>query len=281
MSAVLEDPVTEAAPEVAPEVLEEAKREGWRPREEWEGDPDIWIDAPTFVKRGKEINIFLRKNNERLQRELANARDEITRQGETLRDFGARFDKMQETAYNRAILELKAQIRVAKRNDEEGVDQLEEQLETLTEDAKELKAKPAPAAAQPNPAVFNNWKSENPWYDTDEALRFAADGVAMRLASTRRDLVGKPEFLEEVNGKVKALYPDKFRRKPSPPSPVDSGSSSSAGGGKKGGRGYGDLPPEAKAACDKYGRDFVGKGKQYETVDAWRKKYTENYDWSE
>jgi hypothetical protein len=56
--------------EVDPRIIREAREDGWRPKEEFNGREEDWIDAETFVRRGKEINPLLRKNNEKLKREL-------------------------------------------------------------------------------------------------------------------------------------------------------------------------------------------------------------------
>jgi len=58
------------APEVDEETLAEAKRQGWVPEEEFNGPEGKWVDAETFVKKGKEINALLRKDNEFLKREV-------------------------------------------------------------------------------------------------------------------------------------------------------------------------------------------------------------------
>ena len=52
------------------QVEKEARTLGWVPQSEYR-DGDHFVDAETFVKRGKEINPILRKNNEILLRKLA------------------------------------------------------------------------------------------------------------------------------------------------------------------------------------------------------------------
>lgn len=64
------------------EVLEkEARVFGWVPKEDFRGSEDDWVDADTFVKRGKEINPILRKNNELLMKRL----DEKAREIDTIK----------------------------------------------------------------------------------------------------------------------------------------------------------------------------------------------------
>jgi len=65
--------VVQEAPEVNP-VEEEARAQGWVGKDEFRGSDDDWVDADTFVKRGKEIMPILRKNNEKLLKELGEAK---------------------------------------------------------------------------------------------------------------------------------------------------------------------------------------------------------------
>jgi len=47
-----------------------AKAMGWSPKDEFRGDPDRWVDAETYVRRGEEFIPFLRANNKKLEEEL-------------------------------------------------------------------------------------------------------------------------------------------------------------------------------------------------------------------
>ena len=56
--------------ETSPEVRHEAESQGWVPKERFRGNENDWVDAETFVKRGREILPILRKNNENLIKDL-------------------------------------------------------------------------------------------------------------------------------------------------------------------------------------------------------------------
>ena len=47
--------------EPAPEIVAEAKELGWVPQDEFRGAQDKWIDAPTFLARGRDVMPLLRK----------------------------------------------------------------------------------------------------------------------------------------------------------------------------------------------------------------------------
>src|SRR6266404_9921448 len=52
----------------------DARRQGWRPLEEFKGPEKAWVDAETFLARGTEIRSFTKAENEKLRRELAEAK---------------------------------------------------------------------------------------------------------------------------------------------------------------------------------------------------------------
>ena len=73
-----------------------AREMGWKPLEEFKGNPDNWRDAEVFVERGEEILPIVRKDNEKLRAEVAQTKLETAR-------LKALVDAGQE-----AIAELKA-----------------------------------------------------------------------------------------------------------------------------------------------------------------------------
>ena len=105
-----EDQVQDQQPDNAPEadngVEKEARLFGWVPKEEFRGSETDWVDADTFVKRGKEINPILRKNNELLMKRL----DEQAKQLESLKSDTEEWKKFQKDAFDRKQTELQAQI---------------------------------------------------------------------------------------------------------------------------------------------------------------------------
>src|ERR1700719_679149 len=58
---------TNVAPE---EVQRQARDMGWQPREQWKGNPDNWVDAGEFVKRGETFVPFLQHERKRLKTDL-------------------------------------------------------------------------------------------------------------------------------------------------------------------------------------------------------------------
>jgi predicted RNase H-like nuclease (RuvC/YqgF family) len=180
-------------PELDPVIEKEARQNGWVPQEQFRGEPEDWMDAPAFVKKGREINPILRKNNERLQRELDSNKAELKELQLTTKEFAAEFAKMKENAYKRAIADLKAQRREAlKEDDHTLVDELEERIDTLKEEQAK-KPEPKKETTGPDMTVLNAWRQENQWYDEarEPDLFDAAEAAALRISRTTPGLTGR------------------------------------------------------------------------------------------
>ena len=253
----------------SPEIIAEAERSGWVPKEKFRGDPAEWADAETFVKRGKEINPFLRKSNESLKKELNEAKAELTELKLTTKEFAAEFAKMKENAYKRAISELKAERREAiKEEDLARADELEERIDELKEEQKAVPAKKEEDTKAPAPdmTAYNEWKDENRWYrpDNEEAYDMA-EVISLRLRKEDPSLVGRA-FLDEVTRRVKKRLPEVFENKNREKSPHEG---PTARGTTTGKRSYASLPADAKAACDKFVKAKLMTQEQYLNAYEW------------
>ena len=177
--------VQETAPEVQTEQQEPqqqqtdsyeelAKAQGWRPKEEFEGDPDKWRPAREFVERGELFGKI-----DSMGKELKETRKAL----KMLQDHHA---KVKETEYNKALTELKAL-------------QAEQK-------AREVTAQMAPQ--QPDPR-FITWANENKWYNSDQEMRQFADAIGVGYAQSNPGL-DPVEVLNYVTAQVKSRFKDKF-----------------------------------------------------------------------
>lgn len=238
----------EQAQGVSQEILDEAVAEGWRPEEEYSGKAP-WVDAETFVKRGREINPILKKNNERLLKELKALKDELDGTKMSVQKMQEYNANIEAKAYERAIADLKAQRKTAmKQGDLETAVEIEEEMENLEANKPEPEVKTVPEGPKADP-VLQSWVEENKtWYNDEntEMLDYAnAAGIRLRRNDPENKLVGRP-FLDEILKIVKKQFPEKFGAKRGAPSTVEGGSGSGARSGTE--TKLADLPPEARAA---------------------------------
>lgn len=261
----------------------EARLMGWVPKEEFRGSEDIWVDADSFVEKGRHITPILRKNNERLLSELGAMKEqnaklntavsELTESMEALKEFHAESTKAQVA---RARSDILAELKAAK---EEGdIDREVAAQSDLSEFDAAGKAVKAPAKKEESVTQtqeitpeFKIWNKENPWFGTDLAKTGMAQGIAQQMRNEGSALVGR-EFLDAVTEAVEAKLGGTKKK-------VDKveGSRGGGGGGSSGGSSYADLPADARAACDKQASKFVGENKVYKTVKEWNAFYADQY----
>lgn len=270
-----EDSQTEGdnkAPEVAPEVIQEARSQGWVPLEEFRDNEDKWVDAETFVKRGREINPILRKHNQELKAQLARAEAKAQEAIDAAQEFRA----FQKEAFERRKADLDAEIKLLKQakrhamseNDGPKVADIEADLEIREEEKQNLRPPPPPkrtADQQLDPALVE-WIERNQWYgkDTEESQDRTELTNAMALSIRRKkpSLQGQA-FLDELDREIDRKMPE--WRKPagrSAGSPVE-GAGGRQGRPATGGKSYSDLPSDAKAACDRFVKQKLMTKEQY------------------
>jgi len=245
----------------APEPTEneaKARRQGWRPKDEYRGPDDKWVDADAFLKRSDEELPVMRERLKKQDRDLADLKGTVAK-------FAEHHAKVEKIAYERALNEVKKQRREALAiGDADGFEAAEERLQEL----KEVKpaATQKEAAKEISPDV-QTWVQANPWFQTEPRLAKYAETVCGELQNEdpTRDL---SDILKEVAKEVKQRFPEKFANaKRSAPPAVEGAGAVVAG---KGSKSYANLPQEAKAACDKFLKQGLIKSKE---------DYLKYYDW--
>ena len=247
----------------------EARLLGWKPLEEFNGPPERWRDAEAFLEKGKQINGFLRKDFDKLRKELELRDQRIASLEGNIREFAEYHRETEARAYKRAIASLQEERKVALReSDGARVVEIEEQLDELKEASQKQLAPRAIAPrdqAQPDPA-FVAWVDANPWYKENRTLRALVHDYAEEVKRQEPALIGTA-FLDRVKQLVQSEHPELFdspeRRRPSAVVGGDDTRRPTGGRGKT----YADLPLEARIACDK----FVKQG--YLTRETYVKDY--------
>ena len=270
-------------------IEQDAREIGWRPKEEFRGDPSKWVDAETFVTRGENFIPILRADREKLRGENNEIRAALTETQTLLKASQEAIAELkkyhtEDTArqVERVRREIVEQLKEARAdNDVEGELKLQRELNKLeTAQAAPEPAKPAPAAAPaasaPVDPDFQAWSTENPWFATKPRLRMLAVGIAEEVKASEPSLKGKAFFERISEEMAQYLGPQEGR-----------GTDKVAGGGRpsggsSGGPGrraktYADLPADARAACDTYSSKLVGPGRVHKDLDSWRAQYAKDF----
>ena len=263
--------------DVAAQAVEkEARMLGWVPKEDFR-DGDHWVDAETFVKRGKEINPILRKNNETLLKKLEDSQREIAEVKKVAKEF-EKFQKEQAErkvdALKKELAELREQKKTAiSAGDGETVVAIDEQIDALKEEQREAQ-KPAPKEQEKQPAaqtldpIVTDWMAENTWFTTDTKYTRIADAIGMEINQKYPELNGK-KFFEKLDEELAEVLPEKYKKQSARTSPVESGSSSSSRPGKPQKHSYANLPADAKEACNRFVKQGLMTQEEYVAEYAW------------
>ena len=254
----------------------EARIFGWVPKEEFRGSEEDWVDADTFVKRGKEINPILRKNNEVLMKKLEEKAKEI----DEIKASVEEFKKFQKESFEKKKVELEAQIIELKAQKKEAIkvgdgdlaveldDRIDELKEAQREAKEESKAPPPSTTVQTDPEL-SAWLDRNKWFGEDSEMTNVSNGLGAAVRQQFPHLTGRA-FLDKLDEKIAEYFPEKILGKKPRTSAVDSTGNVRAGG-SSGKKSYDNLPPDAKAACDRFIKAGWIKNKQ---------EYVDSYDWS-
>lgn len=268
--------------EIAPEIRQEAESQGWVPKEKFRGNESDWVDADTFVKRGREILPILRKNNENLIKDLNATKEQL----KEFREAAEEFKKFQREAYERKAQDYEKRIQEIKESraqaisdgDGQKVNALDDALDAAKDELKEAKqaAKDAEKAPTETPASteidpgLQQWLDRNTWFGQDKRMTGIVNGIGESLRLEFPLLKGQA-FLEKLDEVLAEEFPGKFgAEKKSPASRVESGSGRASRGSSSNAQTYDNLPAEAKAACDRFVKQKL----------MTREQYVADFDWN-
>lgn len=210
------------------EAEQKALKMGWVPKEEFKGDPNNWRPAEEFVERGENMIPILRKNLTKAEQRALDAQAKAEAAVKHMKLLQEKLHKRDQEAYEK-------QRRLAvESGDIEAYDSLKA-------------PEPLPEFQEPDQTpgqVYfkESWSHENDWYGKDYEKTVEADRYGEFLSKSKPDLIGKPEFLDEVAEHIQRKFQNPNRSKPSM---VDSATPKVSG---KAGKLFDSLDAEAKAA---------------------------------
>ena len=263
--------------------VKEARTMGWVPREEFKGVQDHWIDAKTFLDRGRHVLPILQSNNQKLLGQLQSVSQKVSSLETSLQAANAVIDALQSShdedvkaQVADARKELRADLAKASREgDHEAVAELTDKLTELRA-AEETpgKVKKEKETEPQIPQDVRDWYAKHPEFTASPRKIALANAIAYELRQGGNTTTG-PVFLDQVAEEVdKALTGTAGASKVSG---GNGGAGRSEVGGGASGKTYSDLPAEAKAACEKMAPRLVGANRAHKDVASWRKSYTEQF----
>lgn len=231
---------------------EKAIARGWRPQEEWEGEPSDWVDSAEFLRRGELMDTISTLNKRDKQRE-----EKLATMEAALKQMGEHNKKIAEKEYERAMKELKRQKTDAlEAYDSEKVVELDDKINDLKESKRALDeaevASKQPQRTGPHP-IFVDWVNRNPWYNDNLVMRGAADALGKNYCELHPEAVNNPEeVLKYVDSKMKENFPT--RQRPAATTEGTEGTSGKSATKRKA------SPSRLTEEQRKFGKTFVEQG---------------------
>lgn len=234
-----------------------ALSKGWKPLEEWDGDPESHIGAKEFLDREPFFERIKSQSSEikRTKRELAELK-------ETMKELADHHQRVRETEYNRAMADLKARRREAfETSDYDRLEEVEDQMKKLEEvnqvQSRQSQGNQETRGEEVLPEV-REWMEENTWYNEDPVRKAVLEACLQQVIDEDPGMTDSPrEALEEATKLAKKELPGRFNtqrnRSSSVTEPTDSTSLTRSTKGKYSAR---HLNEEQRAV----GKRFVATG---------------------
>lgn len=245
-----------------------ARQLGWHPKEEFKGDPERWVDADTFMKKGEEELPVLRSNLKKIQADLAKEREEFQKTAREFREWHeTTVQKTEREAYEKARNDIEQKkLEAVEMGDKEAYLKAQEAEKALeTQQAPKQQPQQQPAADP----VFDEWRKTNSWYEEFPELAVEADNVGLALWNSGK-FKSTGQVFDEVAKSIRRKYPHYFQNpNRDMPSAVNEGGEPASTRRTKA-RTYDNLPASAKDACER----FIRMG----MINS-REDYLKSYEW--
>lgn len=242
-----------------------ARAQGWRPLEEYNGDPSRWKDYKEFNAVGDRIASKLNTKIDKLE-------DSNRKQQDMIKKLIKAQGQVAKQAQEKAIAELRAQKREAiELGDVDAVDTIDEKINAakkqevidVEDDEDDVQA------PQIDDEVKNFVQAEASWFNAQN-IDMVEYAKAMEVVERRRDpQASSGQIMAAVKNAVIQQFPGRVPTAPAKPkakarqlkhSAVEGGTVSVPQGGV---RKFSELPPQAQQIAAQFERDKIMSRKDY------------------
>lgn len=232
---------------------DKAHKSGWRPKDDWKGDDDEWIDAREFNFRGELMGRISEQSSI-----LSNFKNQIAERDKTIEDLVTHHKGVSEREYKKALKTLQdAKIEAIDEGDGSAVVEIDNEIDELKgkKQAAEKHVSPDKNIKDSTPPEVIDWlqKPQNKWYVNDSFLKSVADGIAKGLMQKNPN-ISPTNLLHQMDVKMREELPHRFDGNPSvnETEADDLTNSSSNGKAKSRKLGMRDLDEEQQAIVRRF-----------------------------
>lgn len=222
----------------------EARKHGWKPLEEFDGDTSNWRDAKNWLDRKSFFDRIGNQNKKIKELETA------------LRDLAGHSKKIAEVERARILNGLKNEKRAALENqDIDRVMEIDEQLEV----ARNTPVEPPVNIPEADPTEdpdYVAFAERNAWYERDQDLRETADALALKFvmqAKNEGKNLTKDEVYNFVERKMQAFIKTE-KEVHNPVTNTNVRANTGASAQRRSRHSYNNLNADQKRICDRFVR---------------------------
>jgi hypothetical protein len=169
---------------------QEAYKSGWRPKEEFKGDPDNWTSASAYIKFQK------------LQKQVSSQKAEFEKQLRENNDFNRSMHKTQ-LEMQRKQFEAERDAAVEE-GDTEAFKRNQKQIDDLASQERKIDS-PAEVDTNNDPDVAS-WLARNSWIDSDAPKANYADALFEQIKGSNPGITTR-DALDVLDEKLEDAFP--------------------------------------------------------------------------
>jgi len=237
-----------------------AREMGWTPKEDFKGDDADFVDAETYIRRGRDIQESMRKSLKEQKQQLAAMSNSLAE----LKSHNEKVYKAEIARLKKELTSLKTQKKEAiEEGDVDRVNDIDEQIDVIKESISSEKEEPATTNQPPENPEFNEWLKNNQWYLEDDEMARYADSIA----ATHRGISFK-RIAKLVDKSIREVFPDKFPDKQKTKANTNTTTTTTRVEGSTRQRPSGrfteaDLTPEQKSIMNQFVRQGIMTKEEY------------------
>lgn len=186
-------------------IEEQARKQGWRPKEEFDGDEEDFVSAEEYVGRSP------------LYRKINKQNKEIRELQEAFKELGSHMKKREKLAYERAIKELAEERSVAVQNgDTDTFNKIDTELESLKQQMQEVKPEETRIVepVKQAPPEVDAFVKRNKWFNgdsvEDKIMTSAAYTIDDNIKRNNPD-ISTAEEMNLLEKELMKMFPHKYQ----------------------------------------------------------------------
>ena len=220
-----------------------AWNQGWRPEDQFEGDPDNWKTAGEYVLYG-EFQEHQKEEKNRARNKEQEFENSISN-----------LNKLHQARQDDAVNKLKQEQRQAvEEADTERYDQIQKEIDGH----KTVEAEPEQTSTVD--PTMKAWTDKNPWID-DPSSEKALDAKAFYNTAAGKPNATIEDALKYVDKKLAQFYPEQTNARREMPTMTEQGKRPSARKNRE--LTMGDLTAEERSEYNKFGSELFGSEKDF------------------